>query len=391
MTAKGNDFERMFGTCVTAHSWNADRTMVALCPNTPQVQVWDAKTWKLLATLAQHDQIVTAIDWAPKTNRIVTSSQDRNSYVWNPKDDGSWEPVLVLLRLSRSATCVKWSPNEDKFAVGSGEKSVCICQFMEDFGATGGWTSKMLKKPLKSTVLSVDWHPNNMFVLVGSADFKARVFNAFLKDVDGRKPAVGPYGVNPADKKAKFGTCIAEYGNAKGWVHDAKFNTSGTGLAFVGHDSSCHFAAVPTEPVEAESLPIKMDSVTQTIKTKGLPYKSIAFLGDERLIAAGHDANVDVFDFAGEWSHVGSVSAPSALKAGGAKKKSAASAARSMWEDKADFGGAGARGGSSLESVHQNSIAGIELLDAKSFSTCGYDGRIVTWDVACLDSAVKAV
>ena len=40
--------------------------------------------------------------------------------------DGSWEPVLVLLRLSRSATCVKWSPNEDKFAVGSGpSKALC--------------------------------------------------------------------------------------------------------------------------------------------------------------------------------------------------------------------------------------------------------------------------
>jgi actin related protein 2/3 complex subunit 1A/1B len=26
---------------------------------------------------------VTGIDWAPKTNRIVTCSADRNAYVWN--------------------------------------------------------------------------------------------------------------------------------------------------------------------------------------------------------------------------------------------------------------------------------------------------------------------
>ena len=32
MTAKGNDFERMFGTCVTAHSWNADRTSASPLP-----------------------------------------------------------------------------------------------------------------------------------------------------------------------------------------------------------------------------------------------------------------------------------------------------------------------------------------------------------------------
>ena len=84
---------------------------------------------------------MTAVDWAPKSNKIVTSSQDRNSYVWSIDDDGEWKPTLVLLRLTRAATCVRWSPNEDKFAVGSGEKSVCICQFMEEFGAGGGWTS----------------------------------------------------------------------------------------------------------------------------------------------------------------------------------------------------------------------------------------------------------
>ena len=69
------------------------------------------------------------------------------------------------MRLTRSATCVRWSPNEDKFAVGSGEKSVCICQFMEDLGAGGSWTSKSIRKcpisqkSIKSTVLSVAWHP----------------------------------------------------------------------------------------------------------------------------------------------------------------------------------------------------------------------------------------
>jgi len=29
-----------------------------------------------------------------------------------------WEPVLVILRINRAATCVKWSPEENKFAIG---------------------------------------------------------------------------------------------------------------------------------------------------------------------------------------------------------------------------------------------------------------------------------
>jgi actin related protein 2/3 complex subunit 1A/1B len=69
----------------------------------------------------QHDKLITAISWAPQTNRIVTCSQDRNAYVWTPTENG-WKPALVLLRINRAATCVKWSPKEDKFAVGSGAR-----------------------------------------------------------------------------------------------------------------------------------------------------------------------------------------------------------------------------------------------------------------------------
>jgi hypothetical protein len=32
--------------------------------------------------------------------------------------DKKWKYTLVLLRINRAATCVRWSPNENKFAVG---------------------------------------------------------------------------------------------------------------------------------------------------------------------------------------------------------------------------------------------------------------------------------
>ena len=43
--------------------------------------------------------------------------QDRNAYVWT-FNGTEWEPVLVILRINRAATCVKWSPQENKFALG---------------------------------------------------------------------------------------------------------------------------------------------------------------------------------------------------------------------------------------------------------------------------------
>lgn len=71
---------------------------------------------------------LAGIDWAPKSDRIVTCGADRNAYVWSQKD-GVWKPTLVILRINRAATFVKWSPLENKFAVGSGARLISVCYF----------------------------------------------------------------------------------------------------------------------------------------------------------------------------------------------------------------------------------------------------------------------
>jgi WD40 repeat protein len=58
---------------------------------------------------------------------------------------------------------------------------ISICSFDEE---SNWWVAKPLKKPIRSTVLCVDWHPNNVLLAAGSADMKARVFSAYVKDVD---------------------------------------------------------------------------------------------------------------------------------------------------------------------------------------------------------------
>lgn len=75
--------------------------------------------------------VSAGIDWAPQSNRIVTCASDRNAYVWTLKD-GVWKPTLVLVRINRAATCVKWSPLENKFALGSGARLISVCYFEEE-------------------------------------------------------------------------------------------------------------------------------------------------------------------------------------------------------------------------------------------------------------------
>jgi len=126
--------------------------------------------WTLATTLAEHDKPVTSVDWAARSNRIVTCSQDRNAYVWTlDTASGQWKPTLVLLRINRAATFVRWSPEEDKFAVASGSRCISVCYFEED---NDWWVGKHIKKPIRSTILSLDWHPNNVLLAAGCADMK---------------------------------------------------------------------------------------------------------------------------------------------------------------------------------------------------------------------------
>lgn len=78
-----------------------------------------------------------------------------------------------------------------------------VCYFEEEHN---WWVSKHLKKPIRSTVLSVDWHPENILLAAGSSDMKARVFSAWIKGIDA-KASNAVWG-----EKLPFGTVCGEFG-----------------------------------------------------------------------------------------------------------------------------------------------------------------------------------
>lgn len=103
-----------------------DLVDIAACPPPTLQLAFQNKCIKsVLMCLFGH---VIGIDWAPKSDRIVTCGADRNAYVWSQKE-GVWKPTLVILRINRAATFVKWSPLENKFAVGSGARLISVCYF----------------------------------------------------------------------------------------------------------------------------------------------------------------------------------------------------------------------------------------------------------------------
>uniref|UniRef100_A0A4W5MHK1 Zgc:86896 n=1 Tax=Hucho hucho TaxID=62062 RepID=A0A4W5MHK1_9TELE len=118
---------------LSCHAWNKNRTQIAVSPNSSVVIIYEKKgnEWAKIHELTEHSGRITGIDWAPDSNRIVTCASDRNAYVWTLKDK-VWKPTLVLVRINRAATCVKWSPLENKFALGSGARLISVCYFEKE-------------------------------------------------------------------------------------------------------------------------------------------------------------------------------------------------------------------------------------------------------------------
>jgi len=369
---------------VSCHAWSPDKKFVALSPNNSDVLIYeagagDATQWKLVHTLSEHDSFVSGIDWS-SDNMIVTCGHDRNAYVWNwDTATKAWKPSLVILRISRAATQVKWSPSGKKFAVASGAKLVPVCHYEPD---NNWWVSNLIKKH-KSTVLALAWHPNSKFLLTGSCDFKARIFSAFLSEVEEDVEADVWGSIFPAHNQ--FGECLWEFDQSSGWVESVAFSPSGKSLAWTSHDSCLNFASIDGAQPTVFSL-----------NHPFLPFVDIAFLGDNTVVAVGHNHNGFVFVNGGsEWSFVDKIdkenNASEKKEATGFKKninafKESTNKGISVGKDAGDTG---------LKTIHQNAIFQISPFfakgakSAKEVVTTGIDGRLQFWNLSGDAAAYK--
>lgn len=343
--------------CITCHAWNADGTMVALCPNDNEIHIYrkSGNNYTLEHTLKEHDQVVTSIDWAPKSNRIVSCSQDRNAYVWT-FENNRWKPLLVILRINRAATHVKWSPSEEKFAVASGAKLVSICYFEEDHD---WWVSKHIKKH-KSTVLKVAWHPNSALIATACADFKTRIFSAYVKGVDKAAPDT-PFG-----NKLPFGEQFAELDSSAGWNQSVKWSPSGKLLAFCGQDSTLSIADISSG---------KPESHTTVVRTSDLPFRDLLFINETTIVAAGHDCTPVLFQNQGGWKMIKKLDSSGG---GGAATADKGSNAFKMFQNKVDKGTSSTEE-TILTTKHQNCISELQPYKG-GYSTTGLDGNLGIWD-----------
>ncbi|ETP38146.1 hypothetical protein F442_14175 [Phytophthora nicotianae P10297] len=368
---------------ISCHAWNKDRSKLAICPNSNEIWIYsgchapDPSQWRKEAVLTEHDMLVCGLDWSPVHDQLVSCSHDRSAFVWKYEAAyRQWKPLLVVLRITRAATNVKWSPDGKKFAVSSGAKCVSVCYYQ---AAENWWVSKIIKKH-KSTVTDLDWHPNSQLLVTGSTDLKCRVFSAYISDIDGQ-PDAGPFEALPP-----FGEPLAEFDNASAWVNAVGWSPKGNRLAFAGQGSSIHIVHFGA-PGEYPTI--------QSIRFSHLPLMRIMFLSNSAIVGVGYDFNPLLFsqDANNFWSFsefVDKKPTESAVK----KNAGGFNAARSLFESKVTRGqtsDATQHDKNMLWMKHESNITCIQPY-AKSasggvteFSTSALDGRVVLWKLGSLN------
>lgn len=352
------------------HVFSNDRSLLAITKDN-EVEIYKISTKpQLFTVLKGHDKTVTSVDFSPDNSKILTCSQDRNALVWHfDQSVNEYKPTLVLLRINKAATICRWSPNGDKFAVGSNDRIVAVCYYEEE---NDWWVSKHLK--LKLSITSVDWHQNNVLLAVGSTDGHARVFSSFIKGLD-KKPEPSVWG-----SRLPFNTVCGDFTNETGaWVHDVKFNPDGNSLAYVSHDSSL----ILVYP-EGEGLPPKS---FMSLKSNYLPYKTLLYLTPNLLVVSGHNCNLILYQ--GDetsWSETKEIEQQKDLihdvPVKNEEEEISSHDALNMFRQ-LDLKGKvnKEKSAKALSTIHQNTVTAIKYFTNGKVSTSGIDGKVVIFNV----------
>ncbi|KAG5420431.1 ARC40 [Candida metapsilosis] len=370
------------------HCFSPDRSILAITKeNLVEIYKIDqgnlsAKP-KLVAQLRDHDKTVTSVDISPDGSRILTCSQDRNASVWE-YENGEFKPTLVLLRINRAATVCRWSPDGQKFAVGSGDRVIAVCYYEQE---NDWWVSKHLKKPIRSTITTIDWHPNGVLLASGSTDGHIRVFSGYIKGIDA-KPEPSVWGT-----KLPFQTLCGDFTNeTNAWIHGVKFSPDGNALAWVSHDSSIGVVYPQGEGLEPRSI--------LNVKTNYLPFKSVVWISNDAIVVGGFNCNLIVFKGnESNWQEAYKIEEQKDLTKEPPKgsigngdddddEEISSHQALNMFKQmdlkgRANKPSAGGHGKpvKALSTIHQNTIVSIKNFANGQVSTSGIDGKVVIFNV----------
>ena len=180
---------------------------------------------------------ISAVDWHPTTNKIISASYDRSIFIWTlDQSSNQWVNEVVNFNQSRAILDAKWNNRGDKFVCSTGSNLAGVGYFSKE---NNWWEVKTIKCKIliiiahKSSVNSVSLDNSGLFMISGGCDMKAYITSAYIPQIDDEIKFEDNL---PFPAKKKFGEELFKI-NAKAWVNDVAFSPSGK-LAFAGSHNS---------------------------------------------------------------------------------------------------------------------------------------------------------
>jgi actin related protein 2/3 complex subunit 1A/1B len=241
----------------------------------------DINTWKLINTLSQHMLYICSVDWHPQTNRIISSSHDKNIFVWNyHSDTNTWKPEIVIFETKVSVLSVKWNTKGDKFVASTGCKIVGTGYYEVN---NKWWTCKKMKEHYSAVTCSkID--NSGLFIISGSTDNRIYISSAYVKE-------------NDLDINTDIPYQVSEHGEllmtikADAWVNDVCWSKSGNFCFAATHD-----AIVYVIDNKQKNYNI--------IYLNHSPFSNIVALSDNSFIGVSFDRHIYIYEKEEEWYNI---------------------------------------------------------------------------------------
>ena len=273
---------------ISCVAFNKDFTQVALSKKDNLIYIYSIKdimktdTWKLLYTLDSHFQYISGLDWCPATNRLLSCSYDKTSFVWEFKD-GKWNPNNVVVTTKLGYLCCKWNKRGDKFCEGTSAKQLLIGYFCyhNKNGEVVNWWMGVNIKAHKSSVVTCAIDPTSLFVLSGSTDLRIYVSSCYLPEVDDQF-------LNDTTKPLaqEFGQVLYEF-KTNCWVNSVAWLPSGNLGIAAGQNATI-------------SVINYKEQKSDVIRCKHSPVTNLIPISDTSFYAVCYDRNILEYEKKGE-------------------------------------------------------------------------------------------
>ena len=279
---------------VNGVAFSPDGDKLATACSDRMIQVWDARTGRLLQTLNGHAKRVNSVVWARDGRSLITGSYDHTARSW---EVSTGRVQRTFEGHTNWVTSVDWTANGERLVTGSYDKTARI------WDAQTGQLLRTLEGHT-GAVMSVAWTADGQFIATASDDETARVWEGRTGQLlwtlkghtapvssvawtrDGERLATGSYDNSVCIWETRTGRRVQSFEEVHtGPVSSVRWSADGERLATGSWDKTARIWEAST------------GQVLQTLKDYTKQITSVAWTADEARVATGsQDDTANIWD-----------------------------------------------------------------------------------------------